>query len=509
VVVKFDSCELTTGRCYGTVSWFYLAAFCTLVMILAGCNSSGGKNSLPDVADRDDSAENSTATQKAREGSAPTQLKIIVIDDENLGFAIQRQLQARSTDTIEVLSIKATRPSEVEWQKLAADIAFYPPNWLGEMVQSNLISPVPEYVLKEEEVDERSELRLDREGIVKFGGKRFGFSMGSPKSIMLYRKDLLQRVKLKPPKTWREFELVWQEISDTKWEGKPEDFATSLEPLNGKWAGEALLSRAAPYIRTHGQFSALFNVRTMEPLIECEAYLKALQELVAANPQAKTESNRLTPEQVLQKFLGGDAAIAFGWPMRLPTDFIVPEPIAPHIESSVMPGSNTHFSVSAQRWESTAAEDSLTVPVIGFDGRMGSVLSNSRRSAAAFRRLVWLTDNKLSLQIAPESRCSAPFRVQHLSAAERWLGSSYPTAFVSSFQRTTEDQHQSSVWLSSPQFPGGAEYMDALSKGVHASLSGTDPKSALADVAKDWRSITERLGKEKQLEAYKASIQMR
>ena len=54
---------------------------------------------------------------------------------------------------------------------------------------------------------------------------------------------------------------------------------------------------------------------------------------------------------------------------------------------------------------------------------------------------------------------------------------------------------------------GSSEYLDKLTKNVNAAcVKAKTPKAAMDDTAKDWEPITDRLGRDAQLEAWKSMI---
>ncbi len=71
--------------------------------------------------------------------------------------------------------------------------------------------------------------------------------------------------------------------------------------------------------------------------------------------------------------------------------------------------------------------------------------------------------------------------------------------------------YMDAIEISYPDFilRGGPEYADKLTKAVNAVMAGTlDPEKALSSVAADWDSITKKYGRDSQLEAWRALMQL-
>ena len=91
----------------------------------------------------------------------------------------------------------------------------------------------------------------------------------------------MEKLHRKPPRLWTEYEELAKLLAGQKPAGSG-PWCGTIEPLGPGWAGLVLLARAAPYAKHHDQYSALFNVETMEPLVAGPPFVHALEKLVAA-----------------------------------------------------------------------------------------------------------------------------------------------------------------------------------------------------------------------------------
>ena len=82
----------------------------------------------------------------------------------------------------------------------------------------------------------------------------------------------------------------------------------TIEPLAPGWAGLVLLARAAPYAKHRDNYSALFDIETMEPLVAGPPFVQALEELVAAA--------KLGPGRSVQLRSGGGPGGVLAWRVR-------------------------------------------------------------------------------------------------------------------------------------------------------------------------------------------------
>ena len=131
----------------------------------------------------------------------------------------------------------------------------------------------------------------------------YAVPFGSPVLTCYYRADLLAKLGQKPPHNWGEYHQLAKLLGNRKALGDAAPPAEApwrgaVEPLGPGWAGLVLLARAAPYAKSQSNYSALFDMRTMEPLISGPPLVRALEELAAAaklGPAEQLSTTRLRP----------------------------------------------------------------------------------------------------------------------------------------------------------------------------------------------------------------------
>ena len=88
----------------------------------------------------------------------------------------------------------------------------------------------------------------------------------------------------------------------------------TIEPLAPGWAGLVLLARAAPYAKHRDNYSTLFNIDTMEPLVAGPPFVQALEELVAAAKFGPPDPFRYDPAAARAAFWKGQCGMTLTWP---------------------------------------------------------------------------------------------------------------------------------------------------------------------------------------------------
>jgi len=262
-----------------------------------------------------------------------------------------------------------------------------------------------------------------------------------------------------------------------------------------------LLARAAAYARQRSRYWTLFDYATMEPMIDGPPFQRALAELVAAAGEQK-HTTVLTPAEARNDLLAGRSLMVLTSAIAsddVSTDYSAEIGFAP------VPGSRQVYSLSSKDWE-TLDDRVARVPLFGFDGRLGSVLTSSASPRDAFNFLAWLTSKKRSATICSKSSHAAPFRQSHNSKAQLWVDESISREQAEEYFSVINSMKREPLTLEAPRIPGRDQYMQALDQAVTEALHGIDASAALKTAADRWREITEQLGVDKQRTAYKRSL---
>ncbi|MDG2013862.1 MAG: extracellular solute-binding protein, partial [Pirellulaceae bacterium] len=263
---------------------------CLMLLGSTGCGAGGGAVEEMEVA-----------AKPVRSVS----LDVLIIDDQKLGTVLKRQFGSRRNGVATI--------NEMTWQELndgayqAArenDLLIYPSWRLGEMASRDLLEVITKTNSRLDEGRTKSLLVFDRNQAVEWGGQQIAMSLGQSQWVALYRKDVLEKLGTKVPRTWKEFDRLAEQIAELEGADLPKRIGF---PLKEHWASASLLVRVAAAIRISGKYSSLFDVKTMTPQIDTEPFILSLQ---AMQKQLASAEEPLTPKQILAAYAGGELAIA-------------------------------------------------------------------------------------------------------------------------------------------------------------------------------------------------------
>jgi len=466
----------------------YFAFLCILV---SGCQKT---------KDSDKSADDEASRESA-------EIHFVVIDDQPLAKAIERQVPARIGTKVVMQQMSADEFNRLDFDQLKTDVIVYPSWMLGSMVERQLLMTIPKYVLELEQTAHGDVLPIERRIVSRFGDRELGFSLGSPSLVLHYREDLFRKLALAPPKTWAEYQTAVDKLQ--AWHAsqnlnQPLIWSATCEPLQSEWAAQILLARSAAYIRKYGTYSTLFDIDSMEPLINQEPYAKALTELAAAVKNSPHDLRSMQPADVKRAILQSECAMAITWPAKGDTNANVSDD--QQVSIAELPGSATVYDFSSQSWKSRDDKLPRSVPLIGVSGRLASVARSSQQSSSAFKLLALICGKEMIAKVSPSSENTSISRTSQLGNASAWIGPQYSPGADQDYAQAIERWNDDQLYLMSLRIPGREEYLQSLSEAVGKTLDGGDPQTALDETAARWREITNAHGLEKQKTAYLRSL---
>ncbi len=486
-----------------TIHYPLSTLFC-LLLLLAGCPKS------------DSDSKNKPAARPL----AGVTIRLAVVDDPALTAAVVRvkgEWNAQTGSEFEV--IETTEKKLLQAERLPADGVLCPAYLLGVLAERKQIAPVPRKILHSPEWAGVFSLLKLREAV--WGDQAIAVPFGSPVFCCYYRADLLEKLGRRPPKTWEEYKALAKLLA-AKRAGRAA-WCGTIEPLAPGWAGDVLLARAAAYAKHRDNFSTLFDIETMEPLVAGPPFVQALEDLVAAAKFGPSDPLKYDPAAARAAFWNGQCGMALTWPTaakgrgergegRGQTALVdrsdSRSSLSPlRVGFVELPGSRRVFNLTNHRWDERADDEDARVPLLTISGRLGVVDKKSDRADAAFQLLLWLSGSDMSPQVSAASGATTLFRQSNLKSPGAWVEKPVPAPAAVQYADATEAALQHEQWLGALRMPGRAEYLAVLDDAVAAAVRGEKtPLDALLEADAKWQKITERLGLGRQKAAYRHSL---
>ncbi len=441
---------------------------------------------------------------------AGQRLTLLVVDDPRLAAAVRRMSGEWAARTGAELTVSESTIAVLEQAtSLAGDAVIYPSSHIGLLTARKWIAPVPESLLQSDALQWRDVFESLRCCETTWGRRVYALPFGSPTLVCYYRRDLFERFGKSPPQTWEEYGRLAEFFQDRQRLGEAapaggQPWFGAAEPLAEGQAAWTLLSRAAPYARHPDYFSTLFDLDSMAPQIAAPPFVRALEELVAANKFGPdVRQTALGVVQSREAVLSGRCAMALCWPRPAAAVGEASREDSLSISVAELPGAEETYHPSKDTFVRGALR---RVPLLSAAGRLGSVSAKSQHQEAALEALISLCSPEWSVRISGASRATTLFRASQVKAPTPWVSGGSPQE-AAAYAQAAQGALNGREVIFPARIPGHARYLKALDQAVRQAVSGEQtPREALEAAARQWSKITEELGLDAQRDAYKQSV---
>jgi multiple sugar transport system substrate-binding protein len=392
----------------------------------------------------------------------------------------------------------------------------------GDVCGKGLASEMPDWVKSQIEMD-------DYVGYLKapvgtWGGKTYRISIDGDCHTFNYRTDYFADADLAAawkaeghegdwavPKTWQKVQEVTKFLKGKKIGGQ--DAYGYLDPIKG-WGGFGfyfLGSRATAYAKHPDDKAWLFDVDTMKPRINNPAWVRAIQDVIDALPSEPADQLNADPGTTgFQQFLAGTGSMLSWWgdigSNAKTSDSSV---VGDTTGFSILPGSDDVYNAGTGAWDKLASGPNYA-PNMAYIGWgvyvMARVDADPVKQKAAWSAAAHLGGKDLSLWCSAYPSGFQPYRQSHFDIKE-WVAAGYDEAFITSYLNSEADSYNHPNAAIEPRIPGIFQYYSAAEDELSKIWAGGSTAQEGADkIAAAWEKITDGIGRDKQVELYKASL---
>lgn len=401
-----------------------------------------------------------------------------------------------------------------------ADVQLHDDNYGAELYAREYYSEVPEAV--KAAVNWEDIVPFYRDKLSGWQDTTYGIPYDGDNMFHTYRRDIMadeenqerfnqqygyQMDPATGPKTWEEYRQYAAFFTGEN-DSVEYGFASMFRRNGGLfWA---YISRAAAYAKHPEVPDFYFNLETGEPLINSEAFVRALGEWKEEMEQyAAPGAINVQWGETIDQFLVGRIAMLNYW-ADVGKDAQDEEnsTVKGDLGFHYTPGSKEVFNPIDNEW--TTLPEVSYAPFFGFGGRNFAVARASKNADAAWEFLQHACTPEMTARVSvtPGSGMD-PVRESQFDPAV-WVDSPFQW-----------DQEQAEAYLETIKanvthpnivpdlrLPGWTQYQDSLETSLSAALAGdVDPEEALNQVSDEWAVITDQLGgADRQMQFYRDLI---
>ncbi len=388
----------------------------------------------------------------------------------------------------------------------AFDVVTFYPAYIGDFAGNGYLEPLDEYMKKEPaavwDPNASDVLAPFWELYCKFGGQVYALPIDGDVHMLMYRKDLFEHPDeqaaykekygkdLAPPETWED----WLTIGEffTRKQGD----TLAGQTLERDFYGSAEFAKRgfsfAWFVDRWAAFGEPYFDENMVPQVNSANAVKALQNMVDSLKNAPPDVLGYGYDELRDAFLKSTVAMVVQW-----TD--VPkkgaDPTQSEIAGKIGVGRVPGWEVGGE-----VVHRSM-MPV----GRVVAVAADSKNKEAAYWVAKHVSYDRSLEDVSTALTGLDPYRTTHFTNPQAYA--MFPSveeaqAYLKGVEAAMADGYPE-IFI-----PGAAQYEDSLDLHVNKALAGQEtPQAALDAVAKEWEEITDKLGRDQQIELWRKALE--
>jgi multiple sugar transport system substrate-binding protein len=449
------------------------------------------------------------------------------------GPQIAEPLQRRAPDFEKLTGAKVDVvivPFSDLYQKMLTDMAtktnsfqafVFAPQWMVDFVTPGYLEDLTDRVKADKDIQWDDIAPFFRNFSATYGGRTYLIPLDGDFHMVYYRKDLLETAGVKPPETWDDYLAVAKAFygKDLNGDGTP-DYGSCISKKRGAQAYWFIYSIGGAFIQSQGTGQgAFFDTDTMKPLVNNEAFAAALDIYNETTKYGPPDELNLDVGDTRSLFITGRCALSMDWG-DIGTLAIDPtqSTVQDKVGSIILPGSTkvldraTGKLVPCDAKTCPYAVNGVNhAPYAAYGGWSGGInaAADPKVKDAAYAFLSYMSQPAQSnVDVTIGKTGFNPYRTSQFLNREEWVKAGMSPAAASDYLGAIEASLDSPNMMLDLRIPQNQRYQQVvLDTIVSQFLAGEVTRDqAMKNIYDGWEEITNELGRDKQLEAYRGSL---
>lgn len=396
------------------------------------------------------------------------------------------------------------------------DVGVFAAGWGVELDAAGLLEDMDPYIAKDTKINMDDIAPYFRDFGQKVGGKTKLLMVDGDFQMAYYRKDVLEKAGLQPPKTWQDYIDIAAKIHGTDMNGDGEaDYGSCIFKKRNAQSYYAIQTIAASFVQTQGTSQGFhFDNATMKPMINNEAWKKAFELYKETGKYGPPEELNMDIGDTRAVFKAGRCGLLIEWgdPGTLQLDADA-EKVKGLIYAVSAVGSKevldraTGKLVPVTKENAPHSVDGVNyAPFAAFGGWAGAInaKADEKKKAAAYAFLSYMNQAAQSnVDVTIGSTGYNPYRLSQLSSTDLWVEAGMPKELAENYLGAINGALNNPNMASDMKIPGAQQYTGVvLDTELARYLAGEiSVDEALKNIEEGWEKITEDFGRDEQIKA--------
>ena len=396
------------------------------------------------------------------------------------------------------------------------DAAVFAAGWGVELDAAGLLEDLDPYIAKDKKIDLPDLAPYFRDFGMKIGGKFKEVQIDGDFQMVYYRKDVLDKNKLAPPKTWEDYIAVAKAINgqDMNGDGVP-DYGSCIFKKRNAQGYFAVQTIAAPIVQTQGTAQGFhFDNATMKPLINNEGWKKAFEIYKETGKYGPPEELNMDIGDTRGLFKAGRCGLLIEWgdpgPLQLDPDAAKIKNLlfaVGAVGSKEVLDRKTGKLVPVSKESAPFAVDGVNyAPFSAFGGWAGAInaKADQKKKDAAYAFLSYMNQAAQSnVDVTNGPSGYNPYRLSQLKSTDLWEKIGMSKDLAKNYIGAINDALNNPNMASDMKIPGAQQYTGVvldteLARYVAGEITVDE---ALKNIEAGWDKITDDFGRDAQIKA--------
>ncbi|MCS7195048.1 MAG: extracellular solute-binding protein [Meiothermus sp.] len=401
------------------------------------------------------------------------------------------------------------------------DAWIFAPQWMADFAPAGIMEDLTARVRADTAIQWNDIAPFFREFSAMYGGKILTIPLDGDFQVVYYRTDVLRQLGLQPPRTWDEYLNIAQRAHgrDMNGDGRP-DFGSCIAKKRNAQSYWMFMSILGGYVQSQGtRQGAFFDTRNMQPLVKNQAFAEALRVYRETTRFGPPDELNLDVGDTRGLFTSGRCALSIDWGDIGPLS-IDPQTskVKDLVGAVILPGSrrvldrNTGNLVSCTPQLCPHAINGVNhAPYAAFGGWSGGI--NAKASApkkdAAYALFSYMSQPaQANKDVTIGITGFNPYRISQFRDIQNWVAAGFSEAGARNYLGAIQQSLNSPNMVLDLRIPKAQQYQQVvLDRVLSEYLAGQlTIAQAQEQIHNGWEEITNAEGRQKQLQAYLASL---
>ena len=510
--------------------WLLLSLLMVLALVVSACAAPAA----PPAAESGGAAAESAApaAPAAAEAGLPyegVEVNVITFTGPQIAEPLQRRapdFQALTGAKVNVITV----PFSDLYQKVLTDMAtgtnsfdafVFAPQWMADYVVPGYLEDLTGRVAADAALEWSDVGLFFRDFSATYSGSIYTIPLDGDFQMVYYRSDVLAENGVQPPKTMEEYVAVAAATNGKDMNGDGvADYGSCISKKRGAQAYWMIWSVASAFLQSQGTSQgAFFDLETFTPLVKNEALAKALELYQATTAYGPPDELNLDVGDTRGLFTSGRCALSVDWG-DIGTLAIDPETsvVQDKVGAVVMPGTTqvldraTGSLVDCDATTCPFAVDGVNhAPFAAFGGWSGAInaAADAKVKDAAYAFLSYMSQPaQANEDVTIGITGFNPYRISQFENMDLWIAAGMSEQAATDYLGAIENSLNSPNMVLDLRIPQNQRYQQvvldtALAQFLAGELTLEEAQTQIYD---GWEEITEELGRDDQLAAYRATL---